>query len=286
MTAPTDIEAFASCERIAREHHENFPVASFLVPRAHRRFIAAVYAFARTADDVADEGTLPSQERLRLLDDWEEQLHACYAGNAEHPVFVALRATVRATGLPQDPLQALLRAFRMDVLQTRYVTFDDLLGYCANSANPVGRIVLHIFDAATSETVPFSDSICTALQLANFWQDVALDLAKGRLYIPLEDFQRFGYTESDLRGGVVDDRLRALLRFEVERTRKFFAAGAPLLERTRGRLRRELAATVRGGRAILEGIERRGHDILSARPVLRRVDLLSMLWEGLKPHRP
>jgi squalene synthase HpnC len=286
MTPPTDTDAFAACERIAREHYENFPVASFLVPRAYRRFIAAVYAFARTADDFADEGTLPDQERLRLLDDWEEQLDACYAGHAEHPVFVALRATVRATGLPQDPLQSLLRAFRMDVLQSRYATFAHLLGYCANSANPVGRIVLQMFGVASAETLRFSDAICTALQLTNFWQDVASDFTRGRIYIPLEDFGRFGYTEDDLRGGVADDRFRALIRFEVERTGKMFIAGNPLLERTRGRLRMELAATVRGGRAILEGIERGGDNPLGRRPVLRRVDLLSMVWEGMKRYRP
>jgi phytoene synthase len=285
MTTLADTDAFAVCEALAREHYENFPVASLLVPRTHRRFVAAVYAFARTADDFADEGTRPAEERLRLLDDWEEKLQACYNGEASHPVFVALRATIRATGLPQEPLRALLRAFRMDVTRTRYATFDELLGYCVNSANPVGRLVLHLFSASTAETLPLSDHICTALQLANFWQDIGLDWARGRMYLPLEDLRRFGYTEDDLAGGVADDRFRALLRFQVERTRRFFAAGAPLIGCTRGRLRMELAATLRGGRAILEGIEKGGYDTLRRRPVLRRRDTLLMLWEAFSSYR-
>jgi squalene synthase HpnC len=285
MATPAETDSFAVCEALAREHYENFPVASLLVPRTHRRFMAAVYAFARTADDFADEGTRPAEERLRLLDDWEEKLQACYSGNADHPVFVALRATVSATGLPQEPLRALLRAFRMDVTRVRYATFDELLGYCTNSANPVGRLVLHIFGASTSETLPLSDHVCTALQLANFWQDIAPDCARGRIYVPLEDFRRFGYTEEDLAGGVADDRFRALLRFQVERTRGLFAAGAPLIGCTRGRLRMELAATLRGGRAILEGIEKGGYDTLSRRPVLRRRDKMLMLWGAFSSYR-
>jgi squalene synthase HpnC len=285
MATLTDTDAFAACEALARKHYENFPVASLLLPRALRGFVAAVYAFARTADDFADEGTLPVEERLRLLDDWEEKLQACYNGDVDHPVFAALRATVRATGLPQEPLRALLRAFRMDVTRARYATFDELLGYCTDSANPVGRLVLHIFGASTAETIPLSDHICTALQLANLWQDVALDYAGGRMYIPLEDFRRFGYTEEDLARGLPDDRFRALLRFQVERTRRLFTAGAPLIGCTRGRLRMELAATLRGGRAILEGIEREGYDTLSRRPVLRRTDTMLMVWEALKRYR-
>lgn len=285
MTTPTETDAFAVCETIARRHYENFPVASVLIPRAQRRFLVAVYAFARTADDFADEGTAPASERIRLLDDWGEKLRACYAGRADHPVFVALGATARATALPQDLLHALLRAFRSDVNGGRYSTFDELLGYCSNSANPVGRIVLHIFGAASQENLPLSDHICTGLQLANFWQDLAGDLARGRIYLPLEDFRRFGYTEDDLARGIVDDRFRALLRYEVERARGFLQAGAPLAGRTGGRLRMELAATVRGGRAILEGIERLGYDTLSRRPVLRRRDALGMVWEALKRYR-
>jgi hydroxysqualene synthase len=281
MTPLTETDAFAACEAVARAHYENFPVASLLIPRTYRRYVAAVYAFARTADDFADEGDHPPEERLRLLDDWEGRLRACYNGSADHPVFVALRATVRKTGLPQEQLQALLRAFRMDVTKKRYPTFDELLEYCTNSANPVGRLVLHIFGASNSEMLSLSDRLCTALQLTNFWQDIVPDFARGRLYVPLEDLRRFGYTEEDLAAGVADDRFRALLRFEVERTRCLFAAGAPLLRDVRGRLRMELAATLQGGQAILEAIEEEGYDTLHRRPVLRLKDKLMMMWEAL-----
>jgi squalene synthase HpnC len=282
MENPEETDAFALCRAIAREHDENFPVASLLIPRAHRAHVAALYAFARTGDDFADEGTRTEEERLALLDDWGEQLRSCYRGEARHPVFVALRSTVRATGIPQELLEALLRAFRTDVTRTRTATYGELLAYCADSANPVGRLVLQIFGASTAETAALSDRICTALQLTNFWQDVAQDRARGRIYLPLEDCRRFGYTEADLLRGVADDRFRALLRFQVDRTRRLFASGAPLIRCCRGRLRMELAATLQGGRAILDGIERLGYDTLSRRPVLRRTDMMLMLREALR----
>jgi phytoene synthase len=274
-------EAFAYCWRIAREHYENFPVASFLLPRDRRPYLASIYAFARTADDFADEGTLPPPERLRRLDDWENKLAACYRGEADHPVFIALRSTVDATGVPQDLFIALLEAFRMDVVQHRYPTYDDLMNYCAKSANPVGRLVLHLFGAANDTTIPLSDYVCTALQLTNFWQDIAVDARKGRIYIPLEDFPRFGYTEEDLKSRNTDDRFRAVMRFQIERTRRLFNAGAALIGKTRGRLRRELAATLWGGRAILDAIERNGYDALGSRPTRSPADTLSMIWHAV-----
>jgi squalene synthase HpnC len=270
-------EAFAYCRRIAREHYENFPVASSLLPRDRRPHVASIYAFARTADDFADEGTLPPAERLRRLDDWQDKLAACYRGEAEHPLFIALRSTVEATGVPQDLFIALLQAFRMDVVQPRYLTYDDLMNYCAKSANPVGRLVLHLFGAANETTVRLSDHVCTALQLTNFWQDVAVDAGKGRIYIPLEDFRRFGYTEEDLKSRKTDDRFRALMRFQIERTRRLFNTGAELIGQTGGRLRRELAATLWGGRAILDAIERNGYDALGNRPTLSAADKIWMI---------
>jgi hydroxysqualene synthase len=274
-------EAFAYCRRIAREQYENFPVASFLLPRDRRSHVASIYAFARTADDFADEGTLPPAERLRRLDDWQAKLAGCYRGEAEHPVFIALRSTIEATGVPQELLIALLQAFRMDVVQHRYSTYDDLINYCTKSANPVGRLVLHLFGAATETTVRLSDHICTALQLTNFWQDVAVDAARGRIYVPLEDFRRFGYTEEDLNSRKTDDRFRALMRFQVERTGRLFNAGAALIGRTEGRLRRELAATLQGGKAILGAIERNGFDALGKRPTLSAADKVWMIWHAV-----
>ena len=176
---------------------------------------------------------------------------------------------------------SLLQAFKMDAVKHRYRAFDELLEYCSNSANPVGQLVLHLFGQATDTTLPMSDHICTALQLTNFWQDVAIDFAKGRIYIPLEDFERFGYTEEDLARGHADDRFRALVRFQVERTRRLFQAGKPLIGMTTGRLRQELAATLSGGMAILDRIERSGYDTLSRRPTLSAGDRLFMLWEAL-----
>lgn len=274
-------EAFAHCRHIAREHYENFPVASYLLPRDRRPYVASIYAFARAADDIADEGTLPPSERLRLLDDWEDKLAACYRGEAEHPVFIALRSTIEATGVPQHLFIALLQAFRMDVVKQRYSTYDDLMNYCAKSANPVGRIVLHLFGAADETTVPLSDHLCTALQLTNFWQDVAGDAGKGRIYIPLEDFPRFGYTEEDLKSRNADDRFRALMRFQIDRTGRLFNAGAALIAKTRGRLRSELAATLWGGRAILDAIERNGYDALGSRPTLSAADKVAMIWHAV-----
>jgi squalene synthase HpnC len=274
-------EAFAYCQHLAGKHYENFPVASVFIPRRLRPFIATIYAFARSADDFADEENLPATHRLILLDDWEAKLNACYAGHADHPVFIALRATVEATGISRSLLAALLQAFRMDVIKPRYATFGEVTEYCGNSANPIGRLVLQTFGQANEQTLPLSDHICTALQLTNFWQDVARDYQKGRLYIPLEDLDRFGYTEGDLSRGVADDRFRAVIRFEVERTRKLFTLGSPLLVHTRGRIRRELAATLAGGRAILDGIERSGWNPLAIRPTIGVSDKLWMIGSAI-----
>jgi phytoene synthase len=273
-------EAFVYCQRLAGDHYENFPVASLLIPRQLRPFIASIYAFARIADDFADEGDLPATDRLIQLDDWESKLNACYAGRADHPVFIALRATVEATGISRNLLAALLQAFRMDVVKHRYVTFEEVMQYCGNSANPIGRLVLQVFGQANKQTLPLSDHICTALQLTNFWQDIARDYQRGRVYIPLEDFDRFGYTENDLSRWVADDRLRAVVRFEVERTRKLFALGSQLVARTSGRLRWELGATVAGGRAVLDGIERLAWNTQAGRPTLSVSDKLWMIWSA------
>jgi hydroxysqualene synthase len=269
--------AFAECERLAREHYENFPVASLLLPGEKRPYIAAIYAFARTADDFADEGNIDPLDRLKNLDTWEEKLDACIAGNAQEPVFIALAETIRRHDIPREPLARLLQAFRMDVTVRRYADFSELSNYCVHSANPVGRLVLHVFGLANERLFGYSDSICTGLQLANFWQDVAIDQQKGRIYVPLEDFDRFGYTEHEFSRRIVDDRFRDLIRFQVERTREFFRDGAPLVEEVGGGLRKELALTIRGGEAILDKIERMRYDVLSNRPVLTTSEKLILL---------
>ena len=270
-------EAYKYCERVAREHYENFPIASLILPRQKRRYIASIYAFARAADDFADEGSLSPGDRLAKLDAWEEQLYACYAGRADHPIFIALAETAARTGIPRDLPAALLTAFRMDVTQHRYQNFRELLRYCENSANPVGRIVLHLFGADNASTRSLSDHVCTALQLANFWQDVAVDLARGRIYIPLEDFDRFEYTEIELDGKIVDDRFRNLMQFQIQRTRELFRAGAPLLAAVGQPLRFELALTLGGGDAVLSKIETLKYDVLNHRPSLSVGSKLAIL---------
>jgi squalene synthase HpnC len=275
--APTVAEAFRHCERIVREHYENFPVASLLLPPGKRPYVAALYAFARAADDIADEGSLQPEERLSLLDEWKQKLDACYAGNADDPVFVALAATVKATGIPKRLLVDLLTAFRMDITRHRYETFADLLGYCTCSANPVGRLVLTIFDQSNDLTNALSDQLCTALQLANFWQDLSIDWSRGRLYIPLEDLARFGYTEGDISAGSSGQRFKSLMQFQVQRTRELFQAGYPLVDMVSGRLRFELRLTYNGGMAILRKIEALDYDVLHGRPALGLGDRVALI---------
>jgi squalene synthase HpnC len=278
-------QAYEHCARLARSHAENFPVASLLLPKEKRPALAAVYAFARTADDFADEGDVPPAERIARLDAWGNQLEDAYAGRAETPVFVALADAAQRYGIPRGPLEDLLTAFRMDVTTLRHPTFDHLLHYCRHSADPVGRIVLHVFGEATPENVLCSDRICTALQLTNFWQDVAVDLKKGRVYLPLEDLERFGYTERSLAAREVSQAYRDLLRFQVERTCALFDEGRPLLRRVPPLLRRELGATWLGGVRILEKIAEQDYDTLRRRPGLTPADTMRILARALTGFR-
>lgn len=256
---------------MARDHYENFPVASLLLGRQKRAYVAAVYAFARAADDFADEGDDPPDRRLKKLDEWQQKLDACFEGKADHPVFIALRETAARTGTPRELYRDLLRAFRMDVHKSHFATFEELLEYCTYSANPVGRLVLHIFDGATRPACILSDSVCTGLQLANFVQDLSRDRRRGRLYIPLEDLDRFGYTEMTLDCAPESSRLGALVQVQVDRARAFLTGGAPLLGVAPRTLRFELALTVRGGLAILRAVERLGPQVIRRRPTLSRV---------------
>lgn len=273
--------AFATCTQIARDHYENFPVASLFLPADVRPLVAAIYAFARTADDFADEGERTDAERLQALDEWQKNLDACYEGRSDHPIFIALEEVVRRKQIPKHLLTDLLTAFRMDVTVHRYRTFDDLLFYCKHSANPIGRLVLYVFDDADERTFALSDSICTALQLANFWQDVGIDARKGRLYLPLEDMERFGYTESSLDQGVASAEFRALLKYEVERTKELFEKGKPLLALAPRALRWELTLTWNGGMTILRKIENAGYDVFTRRVTLNPVDKLQLLGRSL-----
>ncbi len=269
---PSLDEAFDYCAKVTNAHYENFPVASLFLPQEKRPYIQAVYAFSRTADDFADELRRPPQERLADLNAWEDRLRACYQGEADHPVFIALGETVRRAGIPIEPLQDLLTAFKRDVTQNRYETFEELLDYCRCSANPVGRIVLMIFGTKDDALFRLSDSLCTALQLANFWQDVAVDRDKDRLYVPAEDMKRFGYDLDAWRRGDANHEFRAMMKFEVERTRGLFLESARLPSVVEKELRIELKLVWFGGMRILELLDRVQGDVYRRRPALTIAD--------------
>lgn len=255
------------------EHYENFPVASLLIPRALRPAVEALYAFARSADDIADEGGASDAERLAGLAHYQAQLDAIEAGKApEGELFERLAAVVKRHELPVALLRDLLDAFAQDVVKKRYANFTELADYCRRSANPVGRLMLRIFGCASAENDARSDAICTSLQLINFWQDVAIDLDKGRIYLPEEDRRRFGVTEESLFKRQSSEAFRALMRFEIERARAMMLEGAPLARALPGRFGWEIRLVVQGGLRILEKIEANGFDALHQRPQLVRSD--------------
>jgi squalene synthase HpnC len=262
-------------------HYENFPVASVLLPRALRPAVAAIYGFARTADDFADEGELPAAERLARLDAYREALRGIAAGRpAADPLFERLAHAIDEHRLPLQPFHDLLDAFSQDVVKSRYKDFDEVLEYCRRSANPVGQLMLHLFRAATPQNIGWSDAICTGLQLANFWQDVAIDLRKDRIYLPGDDMARHGVTEAGLREARADSSFRELMAFEVARARGLLESGAPLSRAVAGRSGFELRLVVQGGLRILERIDRVRGDVFRRRPVLGAFDWLVMLWRA------
>jgi len=270
--------AYVECRRLARRHYENFPVASRLVPRDKRDALAVIYAFARYADDLADEPGI--EGRLEKLAAWRELLHESFSGEVHHPVFLALQDSARLFHLSFENFENLLRAFESDVSVNRHRNFSSLLAYCACSANPVGRLVLELFGQREPELFALSDCICTALQLTNFWQDVAVDLARDRVYLPLEDLQRFNYTMDDLRAGRVDGRWRELLKFEIARTRTLFEQGKMLPERVAPELRLQLRLTWLGGVTVLRKIEWVGYDVFRRRPSLSRLDFVRLYFRA------
>jgi squalene synthase HpnC len=281
----TPHEAYRFCERITYDHYENFPVASLFLPREKRQHVCAIYAFARIADDFADEPGLTLAERIESLNEWEEQLAEVYRGQATHPVFVALRETIDRFEIPHYLFHNLLTAFRSDVTTHRYETFDDVLEYCTNSANPVGRLVLLLFNYRSEGMMELSDSLCTALQLANFWQDVSVDLNKDRIYIPLEDIREFGYSEEQLFSRHVTQEFKDLLMFQVERAERLFQEGKPLLSAVGRDLAFELRLTWHGGMRILRKIDRLGYDVLTHRPILSRIDKAGILLKAFLNRR-
>ena len=261
---------------LARARRENFPVALRVLSRAQRTHLLALYGFARLADELGDEAP---GDRLALLDRLESEFDRVLAGEpVGEPVLARLAPTLRELALPAEPFRQLIEANRRDQRVTRYASWAELCDYCALSANPVGRLVLHVFDAATPDRFAASDAICTALQLVEHCQDVSEDLARGRLYLPAEDLARFGCREADLRAASADAGVRALLRFEVERARALLDVGSSLVRTLRGRARLAVAGFVAGGRAAADAIESRGFDVLGGAPrPQRRVFLRRLL---------
>ena len=276
--------AYAACERLARAHYENFPVASRLLPAPMRPHVAALYAFARTADDFADEGRRPAEERRRLLDDWENRLHACVEtaeGDPADQIFLAVGATIRACNLPVGLFEDLLSAFRQDITTQRYQTWDGVLDYCRRSANPVGRLVLRIAGHADARLDESSDALCTALQLTNFWQDVGRDWERDRLYVPLEDVGACQAEVRDLADRNLTDAWRCALQRVARRTRELFRGGRAVCDGVGGRLRCELRMTWLGGVRILDRLERNNFDVFASRPELTMADVPLLLWNAL-----
>jgi len=261
-----------------RAHYENFPVGLF-VPKPRRRYVHALYAFARVADDFADEPVYEGA-RARKLDEWEARLHAAYRGEAEGPIFMALGETVRQLAIPKELLLDLLSAFRQDTLKDRYETWEELLDYCRRSADPVGRLVLIVFEQRNLGLEPLSDAICTALQLTNHWQDLAIDLKRGRLYVPRELLVRFGVPEWDLNAGRVSEGFKALMAELVRRTRDLYERGRPLCDRVGRELRFEMRLTWLGGSRILDRIEAAGYDVFRRRPRLTALDKAALAWRA------
>ncbi|MFN4261092.1 MAG: squalene synthase HpnC [Gemmataceae bacterium] len=261
-------QARVYCRRLAQTHYENFTVASWLLPRHLRPHFHAIYAYCRWADDLADE--THGAEALALLRWWRDELHRCYQGQPRHPVMVALRETIRQFDIPEKPFLDLLFAFEQDQLVKTYQTYDQLLQYCRYSANPVGHLILYLGRTYDTEKAKLADCICTGLQLANFWQDVARDLDLGRVYLPQEDMRRFGYDEADLLARRHTPAFAELMRFEVDRTRDLFYRGLPLIDLVPEELRIDVELFTRGGLAILRKIERLRYNVWRTRPTLAK----------------
>src|SRR5215475_6791499 len=274
--APPLPAAQGYCEKLARTHYENFSVATWFLPAKLRQHFYNVYAYCRISDDLGDEVGNP-QQSLELLDQWESELDACYGLSPRHPVFVALAETVRKFNIPKHEFSDLLIAFRQDQNVTRFETFDDVLGYCRYSANPVGHLVLYLCGYRDAERQRLSDYTCTALQLANFWQDVSVDYDKGRIYLPLEDLTRYGISEEDIARDRNTPAFCEMMKFEVQRAREWFEQGLPLVGKVDKELAIDLELFTRGGQEILNAIEQQGVAVLGRRPTISKARKLALV---------
>ena len=276
VTPPPLDQARQYCARLARSHYENFSVASWFLPRRLRQHFFNVYAYCRISDDLGDE-VGDKEASIALLDQWQRELDACYDGTPRHPVFVALAETVRQFEIPKHEFSDLLIAFRQDQTVTRFETFNDLLAYCRYSANPVGHLVLYLCGYRDPARQQLSNFTCTALQLANFWQDVTIDYAKGRIYLPIEDLRRFGVTEDDLAQNWNTPGFCEMMRFEVERAHDWFRQGLPLISQVNHELAIDLDLFSRGGQEILNAIAKQGYAVLGNRPSISKPRKLALV---------
>ena len=279
---PSLLESIALCTHLAHTHYENFTLVSRFVPRKMRRHLYTLYAFCRTVDDIGDEAP---RDRTALLDRFEDELHAAYSGAPRHPVLVALKSTIKQFNLPQDLFLKLIEANRLDQQKHHYATFSELLYYCDRSANPVGRLFLMLFNYNNNELFTLSDATCTALQLTNFWQDVKRDYEAGRIYLPQEDMREYKVEEEDLAADRASEPFKALMQFQIERTRRYFYEGLPLIERVHGHLKVDIALFSRGGLAILDKIKQGGCDTLAARPTLSKKEKVRLFLSTLISRR-
>jgi squalene synthase HpnC len=283
---PVDrIRAASYCSRLARSHYENFTVVSALLPRRLRPHFHAIYAYCRWADDLADEAG-GGTHALALLQWWREELLRCYEGEPRHPVMIALKSTIARFQIPAKPFLDLLLAFEQDQLVKEYATFEHLLQYCQHSANPVGHLLLYLFEAHDSRRAALADEICTGLQLANFWQDVSRDLDIARIYVPAEDRERFGYADSNLRERRFNSAFVELMRFEVDRTRGFFQRGMSLPGLLPPGARVDVELFIAGGLAILRKIERQGYNVWASRPVLTKWEKAALITAAVVRQAP
>jgi squalene synthase HpnC len=273
-------EAEAYCRALATTHYENFPVVSWLLPRSLHQPFYNVYAYCRWADDLGDE-VHDAARATDLLAWWRDELRSCYRGAATHPVFIALAPTIREFGIPQQPFEDLLSAFEQDQRVKEYETFAELRDYCRRSADPVGRIVLYLCRAYSERNAAWSDSICTGLQLANFWQDVSRDFDIGRVYLPRESRRRFGYADADLAKRVTNEPFLELMRFEVERARQLLKDGLPLVKELPWPLRVDIDLFARGGLCLLDRIAGIHYRVWQSRPVLTKIDFARLFFGSL-----
>ncbi|PQO47759.1 squalene synthase HpnC [Blastopirellula marina] len=276
---PSQSDAYAYCQDLTSATYENFSVISWFLPTELHPHFAAIYAYCRWADDLADHATSDA-EGLTLLAWWEEQLESCYQQDAHHPVFVALRRTIREFKIPITPLRNLLIAFRQDQTKKRYATYRELLAYCRNSADPVGRLVLYLGRCYSPEAVVYSDRVSTGLQLANFWQDVRRDFEIGRVYIPAEDFEQFGLSVDDMPNCTETDEFRQLMRYQVRRADQLLAAGEPIIDFFPKNLKVDIALFVRGGQTILQQIKAQQFDTWERRPHVRKRTKFNLLMKA------